>query len=127
MGVALQEPSCGDVDLGDRRGTAEGHLVVEEEAGGTDVGSLVPERSLLRDRTEESTPDISELGEGIIDGGTLELTPESEHVAEGGKAGGLGPDVDLESVFSIGHTVDGGDHGLNFELGWQRGEVRCRF
>ena len=72
-------------------------------------------------------PEISELGEGSVDSSTLELTPKSEHVAEGGKIGGLSSDVNLESAVSISYTVHGCDHGLNVELWWQRGEIRCCF
>jgi len=72
-------------------------------------------------------PHGSEHGEGGVDGRTLELTPESEHVAEGRKMGGLSPDVDLEPVVGVGYTVDSHDRGLYIELSWESGEVRCGF
>ena len=123
MGVALQEASGGDIDLGDRRGTADGHLVVEKETRGTDIRPLVLDRGVVRDRAEESVPEIPEFGESVVDSGTLELTSESDHVTKRRKMGGLGPDIDLESVVSIRHTVNGCDHGLDIELCRQRGEM----
>ena len=47
MGVVFQEASGGDIDLGDGGGTANGHLVVEEETSRPIVGSLVLDWSLV--------------------------------------------------------------------------------
>ena len=79
--------------------------------------------SIVGDGAEEGAPDLSELDEGGIDGRSLELTPQREHVAEGGKVGRLCSHVDLESVVGVGHAVDGCDHRLDVVLCWQGGEV----
>ena len=127
MGVAVQEASGGDVDFWDGPRAADGHLVVEQETGRTEVRSFLLYRCVVRDWAEERAPEFSELGEGSIDGGALELTSQCDHVTEGGKVGGPGADVDLESVLCIRNTVDSCDHRLDVELGREGRDVGCDF
>lgn len=123
MSIALQQAGGGDVDLRYRVGTADRHLVVEQETGWAVIRPLVFYRRVVGDGAEKGVPDISERCEGSVDSRTLELAPESEHITQGGQMGRLGSDVDLEPIVGVGYAVDRNDRGLHVELGWESGEV----